>query len=92
MGAAANIIWLIVFHYSYSNPSLFLFSPFQIAALLAILLLTCIKLEVGVERVPVEEKLAVHIPVSVYLGWISLATIANIASVINVLEPTIPLV
>jgi len=30
-------------------------------------------------------------PVSVYLGWISLATIANIASVLNVLLPGIPL-
>jgi hypothetical protein len=35
--------------------------------------------------------LAVHLPVSVYLGWISLATIANAASVLNVLIPGMPM-
>ncbi|MCX8183792.1 MAG: hypothetical protein N3F08_05180 [Crenarchaeota archaeon] len=91
LGAAANIMWLIVFHYSYSNPSLFIFSPIPIIALLATLLLTYLRLGVGVKKVPIAQKLAVHVPVSVYLGWISLATIANIASVINVLMLSIPL-
>lgn len=36
------------------------------------------------------QKLAVHLHFSVYLGWISLAIIANIASVLNVLIPGIP--
>jgi len=30
LGAAANILWLIAFHYSYGNPSLFIFTPFPI--------------------------------------------------------------
>jgi hypothetical protein len=37
------------------------------------------------------QKLAVHVPVSIYLEWISLATIANISSVLNVLMPGMPL-
>jgi len=90
LGAAANILWLIAFHYSYGNPSLFIFTPFPITALLVILLLTYVRLGVGVKKVPAGQKLAVHTPVSVYLGWVSLATIANIASVINVLSPSIP--
>lgn len=91
LGAAANILWLIVFHYSYGNSSLFVFSPIPIIALLVTLLLTYVRLGVGVRKTPMVQKLAVHFPVSVYLGWISLATIANIASVINVLMPSIPL-
>ncbi|MEM2100588.1 MAG: tryptophan-rich sensory protein [Thermoproteota archaeon] len=90
-GAVANIIWLIVFHYSYGNPTLFLLSPIPIFILLIILLLTYVKLGVGVKKVPLKQKLAVHVPVSVYLAWISLATIANIASVLNILIPDIPL-
>jgi len=91
LGAVFNIAWLIVFQYSYGNPSLFIFTPFLIIALLLILLLTYTRLEVGVKSVPTGEKLAVHLPVSVYLGWISLATIANIASVLNILLPGISL-
>ncbi|MBO3841761.1 MAG: hypothetical protein FGF48_05030 [Candidatus Brockarchaeota archaeon] len=91
LGAAANILWLIVFHYSYGNPSLFVFSPIPIIALLVTLLLTYVRLGVGVKKTTIVQRLAVHAPVSVYLGWISLATIANIASVINMLMPGIPL-
>jgi hypothetical protein len=41
--------------------------------------------------VPRSQKLAVHLPISVYLGWISLAIIANIASVLNTLIHGIPM-
>ncbi|TXT57954.1 MAG: conserved membrane protein of unknown function [Candidatus Thorarchaeota archaeon] len=88
--AIANISWLIVFHYSYGNPGLFLWSVIPIALLLVILLLTYVQLEIGLKGVPLKKKLAVHLPVSVYAGWISLATIANIASALNVLIPGIP--
>ncbi|MEM3470299.1 MAG: tryptophan-rich sensory protein [Thermoproteota archaeon] len=91
LGAAANILWLIGFHYSYGNPSLFVFSSIPIVVLLATLLLIYVRLGVGVKKTSMVQKLAVHVPVSVYLGWISLATIANIASVVNVLMPSIPL-
>ncbi|MEM2941479.1 MAG: tryptophan-rich sensory protein [Thermoproteota archaeon] len=91
LGAVANITWLIVFHYSYGNPTLFLLSPIPIIILLVILLLTYVRLGVGVKKVPLKHKLAVHVPVSVYLAWISLATIANIASALNIIFPDIPL-
>jgi hypothetical protein len=91
LGAVANIAWLTVFHYSYGNPMLFLLSPIPIISLLVILLLTYVRLGVGVKKVPLKQKLAVHAPVSVYLAWISLATIANIASVLNIIIPGIPL-
>ncbi|MEM2884557.1 MAG: hypothetical protein QXF24_00525 [Thermoproteota archaeon] len=90
LAAALNVAWLFAFHYSYGNPSIFVFTPLPIAALLLTLILTYVRLGVGKREVPLGQKLAVHLPVSVYLGWISLATIANVASVINVFFPGIP--
>jgi hypothetical protein len=90
----ANIVWIFIFHYSYANmvanPSFFLLSVVLLLVVFLMLLLTYLRLEVGVEAVPRNEKLTVHLHISVYLGWISVATIAAIASAINILVPTIP--
>ena len=83
IGAFFNIAWLIVFHYSFDNNILLLFTEPLIVGLLVILLYTYVKLEIGIKEVSVKEKLAVHLPISVYVGWISLATIANTASILN---------
>jgi len=90
LGAIFNISWLILFHYSFGEPSLFVLSELPIVLLLITLLFTYVRLGIGEKQVPLSEKLAVHLPVSVYLGWISLATIASTASVLNVLIPGIP--
>ncbi len=42
-------------------------------------------MRIGDSRVPFYEKLAVNLPFSVYLSWISLASIAVIASALNIL-------
>jgi len=47
-------------------------------ALLITLIVSYLKLNVGRTPVGIMEKWAVDIPFSVYLGWISVATIANI--------------
>ncbi|MFW9907433.1 MAG: TspO/MBR family protein [Candidatus Thorarchaeota archaeon] len=91
IGAIVNIAWLILFHFSYGNPTLFLVTPVMIGLFLVILLWTYIRVGIGTAEVPRGEKLAVHLPLSVYLGWISLATIANIASALNIIFPGIPL-
>ena len=88
--AALNIIWLFVFHYSYGAPPLFLVSVFIILALLGNLLLIYHKLGIGLKKVSFSEKFAVHLHFSVYLGWISLASIAAIASGLNIIFPNIP--
>jgi tryptophan-rich sensory protein len=77
LGAIFNISWLIVFHYSFGNPTLFVLSELPIALLLVTLLFTYVRLGIGERGVPLGVMLAVHLPVSVYLGWISLATIAS---------------
>jgi len=44
-----------------------------------------IRLGIDVEDVPRKDKLFVNLPFSVYLGWISVAIIANIAASLNYL-------
>lgn len=94
LGGLANIAWIFVFHYSYAfmvaNPLFFLLSVVLLIFVFLALLITYLRLAVGVEAVPRYEKLAVHLHLSVYLGWISVATIAALASAINILVPTIP--
>jgi hypothetical protein len=47
--------------------------------LLASLILIYTRLGIGKSPVPLREKLAVHVPFSVYLGWITIASIANVS-------------
>jgi hypothetical protein len=89
--AVANVCWLFVFQYSYGVPQLFIVSLVPMTVLLLCLLSIYQRLGIGRREVPKNQKLAVHLPISVYLGWISLAIIANIASVLNVLIPGIPM-
>lgn len=90
IGAVANMSWLFIFHYSYGVPQLFVTSLVPMVLLLLCLLLIYKRVGIGKSEVPRNQKLAVHLPISVYLGWISLAIIANIASALNVLVPGIP--
>jgi hypothetical protein len=91
LSAVANTSWLFIFHYSYGVPELFVSSLVPMIVLLLCLLAIYQRLGIGVKDVPRNQKLAVHLPISVYLGWISLAIIANIASALNVLIPGIPM-
>jgi len=85
-----NMLWIFVFHFSVAagdintpNPGIFALSMIPMALILITLLLSYVRLGVGVKSVPTSEKFAVHLPFSVYAGWISVAIIANIASTIN---------
>ncbi len=90
----ANVAWIFVFHYSYAfmvtNPPFFFASVFLLVLVFIILLLIYLRLRIGIEPVPRSEKLAVHLHISVYLGWISVATIAAVASAINIIVPALP--
>jgi len=86
---------LTIFHYSYPPPNdLFLLTAIPIVGLFLTLLWIYLRLGIGVREVSRNIKLAVHLPLSVYMGWLSVATIANTASVLNYLgrSPGIPLV
>jgi len=69
----ANIAWIFLWHYEYV-----VFSLIPMVVLLISLLLIYRRLEIGKTPVSRNERLAVHVPFSVYLGWITVATIANV--------------
>jgi hypothetical protein len=48
--------------------------------LLATLILIYLRLEIGKSKVQLREKIAFHLPFSVYFGWITIASIANVAA------------
>jgi hypothetical protein len=73
MSGVFNAAWLFCWHYN-----LFGLSVLIMLALLFTLILSYLKLNVGRAPVSAAEKWTVDIPFSVYLGWISVATIANI--------------
>lgn len=91
LGGIINNSWLILFHYAFGQPAIYVFTPILIGLFLVLMLYTYVKMDIGMVNVPLKQKIAVHLPISVYAGWISLAVIANIASVLNVVVPGIPL-
>jgi benzodiazapine receptor len=74
LSSVCNVCWLFLWHYDLVTYSLIL-----MFALLASLILVYLRLDVGKAAVSLKEMLFVHLPFSVYLGWISIATIANVS-------------
>jgi translocator protein len=74
---AANIGWLVAFHYEQ-------FALSMIAMLVLLVTLIAIVLRLGLpdKNTALVDRLLVFIPFSVYLGWISAATITNAAYVL----------
>jgi len=74
LSSVCNIGWLFLWHHDFVTYSLVL-----MFALLASLILVYLRLDIGRAAVSVKEMAFVHLPFSVYLGWISIATIANVS-------------
>ena len=70
-----NVAWLFLWQYNYITTSVVL-----MFALLATLSTIYLRLGIGKSAAPRTEKLGVHLPFSVYLGWITVASIANVAA------------
>jgi hypothetical protein len=70
-----NAAWLVCWHYN-----MFGLSVLVMLTLLGLLTAGYLKLNVGRTPVGSAEKWSVDVPFSVYLGWISVATIANVTS------------
>lgn len=73
-----NIVWLFLWHYDYIILSLF----FMLGLLLSLILIY-LRLNIGKVNISLQDRLFVHLPFSVYLGWISIATIANLSVVLT---------
>ncbi len=81
IGSAANIAWIFLWHYLQ-------FAPTLVAMLILLLTLIGIylRLDIGRSDPPRSERWLVHLPFSIYLGWITVATIANATDVLSYLH------
>lgn len=70
-----NAGWLFAWHYN-----LFGLSVLIMLALLGLLVASYLRLDVNRIRVSIAERWSVDIPFSIYLGWITVATVANVTS------------
>jgi peptidoglycan/LPS O-acetylase OafA/YrhL len=77
VSCAANIAWLFLWHYQQ-----FLWTILAMVILLASLLVIYLLMMRGGDAVPPAERWLVRLPFSIYLGWISVATIANASDVL----------
>jgi hypothetical protein len=75
LSSILNIGWIFVWQFEYLIVSVVL-----IFLLLASLIAIYVRLGVGKSKVGLDDRLAVHLPFSVYLGWITVASIANVAT------------
>lgn len=73
LACLANAVWLPLWHYE-----LLALTVIVMLALLACLIAIYRIMNVGLSRVSAAERWCVDVPISIYLGWISVATIANV--------------
>jgi translocator protein len=83
-----NGIWLFAWHYAY-----YALSVFVMLALLVTLLTIYVRLDLGLPAAKRRldfsnwaDRWLVHIPFSLYTAWITVATVANVASTLNYYE------
>jgi hypothetical protein len=78
VGNLANAAWIFLWHYQ-------LFALTLIAMLT--LLISLLNIYVGIQKdrkgLSLAERLSVNLPISIYLGWISVAMIANVSDVLS---------
>ncbi len=77
LSAIANSAWLVLFHYEY-----FPLTMIAMVVLLLALIVIYLRLKVGNGVVSRRDQWLIHIPFSVYLGWITVATVANASYVL----------
>jgi len=77
LSGLANIAWIFLWHYEQ-----FPWTLFAMFSLLGLLIAIYLRLGIGITKVSTAETWAVRIPFSVYLGWITVATVANITNVL----------
>jgi hypothetical protein len=81
LASAANIAWIFLWHYG----QIYLTLVVMIILLISLVVLY-LKLDIGKSDAPRVEKLAVNLPFSVYFGWITVATVANVTAVLVALD------
>lgn len=77
LNGIANSVWIFLWHYLQFPATLL-----AMFTVLGTLILIYLRLDIGRRQVSPRENWLVHMPFRVYLGWITVATIANIADVL----------
>ncbi len=81
LGGLANIAWIFLWHYEQ-----FPLTLVAMLGLLATLIITYLRLGTRRTTASLAERLTVRLPFSIYLGWITVATAANITSLLDYLQ------
>jgi hypothetical protein len=81
LGGFANIAWIFMWHYER-----FPLTLVAMLVLLGTLILTYLRLGIGRSKVSKAETWAVRVPFSIYLGWITVATVANVTELLYFLN------
>jgi hypothetical protein len=81
LSGVANSAWIFLWHY--------LQFPLTLVAMLVLLtalIITYLRLGIGRTQVPAAERWAARLPLSIYLGWITVATVANVTALLDYLK------
>jgi hypothetical protein len=81
LSGVANMAWLFLWHNEY-----FILTVVVMFSLLLLLIAIYLRLQIGKVQVASFERWCVDIPFSVYLGWITVATIANTTALLSYLQ------
>jgi hypothetical protein len=81
LGGLANIAWILLWHFE-----IFPLTILVMLVLLASLIITYLRLGIGRTDVSKAETWLVRVPFSIYLGWITVATVANATSLLDYLK------
>ena len=81
VASLANVVWLVLWHY---GP--LALTPLPMIVLLVSLGQIYVRLGIGKRTTSQTQRWLAHVPFSVYLGWITVATVANMASVLYALN------
>ena len=73
----ANSAWIFAWHYNQFGWSLL-----AMLVVLASLIIIYLRLGIGTQPAPTSQRWLVNLPFSIYLGWITVATIANVTDVL----------
>ena len=77
ISSIANIGWIFAWHYEMVSLALIL-----MLLILGCLIAIYVRLNIGKAVATKSEKYLVHLPFSIYLGWITIATIANVTALL----------
>lgn len=81
LGSLANSAWILLWHYEQ-----FPLTLLAMLVLLFSLIRTYLKLGIGILSVSRAESWLVRLPFRIYLGWITVATVANVTTLLDYLQ------